>query len=551
MFACKNCGGNIRYDIKSKKLVCGICSSSFEPESIQKENDSVDYDYFETTVFTCPQCGAKIMCEDNEAASFCTYCSSSTVLTSRVTKEKKPDYIIPFAKTKEECIGEFKNITKKAVFAPKELRDDKVLNNFKAIYMPYWYYNVKQENEEFCVNAMEDLGDATLSAYNYYDVKGSVKAELDGVCKDASYKFSDDLSERISPFFMNEKKDFYPSYLSGFYADISDVPPEIYVPEMEKEANERTRDALSKKVTKESDTKIKVYLSDEEANKQFKTNVTAKRVLLPVWFMSFKEKKKVAYMTVNGQTGMAASDLPISIKKYIIATLLLTLLLIAPAALILFLFSEHVAAAALDIVLILSIPAFLVYYFNIKQMQLLDTDSEDVAKFYKKYGVVYIKGDRTQTTIKNFYECYLKHEIITGLFAAAAGAYFILTTVKLIFSPETIDSCFKIVLTFFNLILALIGLIRALKLQNSSKYFGIIVAMVGQLVVMISMFLTFGHNGIVTGYVTIIDAALVSVGCFFMFLDLVKYHNEVVMRKPPHLERRGGDDIADSLNVGM
>ena len=104
MFACKNCGGNIRYDIKSKKLVCGICNSSFEPESIQKENDSVDYDYFETTVFTCPQCGAKIMCEDNEAASFCTYCSSSTVLTSRVTKEKKPDYIIPFKKTKKECI---------------------------------------------------------------------------------------------------------------------------------------------------------------------------------------------------------------------------------------------------------------------------------------------------------------------------------------------------------------------------------------------------------------------------------------------------------------
>ena len=54
MFACKNCGGNIIYDIKSQKLVCKKCSSSFAPESVTKENDSVDYDYFETTVFTCP-----------------------------------------------------------------------------------------------------------------------------------------------------------------------------------------------------------------------------------------------------------------------------------------------------------------------------------------------------------------------------------------------------------------------------------------------------------------------------------------------------------------
>ena len=550
MFACKNCGGNTRYDIKLGKCKCDVCSSLFPPEELKKDSDSIDYDFFETTVFTCPQCGAKIMAEDNEAASFCTYCCSATVLTSQISKEKKPDYIIPFKKTKEECIEEFKKITKRAVFAPREIRDEKVLNSFKAIYMPYWYYDVTQDNPEFTVSGMEKMSGmgATLNAY--FEIKGSVEAELEGFCKDASYEFSDDISERISPYFTNEITKFYPSYLSGFYADVSDIPPEVYEQEILDIANDRTRQAVSKKLAKTEYADVKVYLSDNEAAKQFNSKVEAKRAFFPVWFMSFKKENKVAYMTVNGQTGVASSDLPISTGKFILATLLLTLLLIAPAAVILFLFMESVVPAFLDIMLLLSIPAFIAYYFNMKNMQVLATGSEDAGKFYNKYEVVYLKKDDNHSTLQNFYNVYLRGEWFSHALSAGIIGIVIISTLRLFVSPEVMDTVFKIFLSIVNITLALIGFFKASKLKNVKKYFGIIVALITEVIVLITMSISLlGLN--MVGYIGLIDGILVSLGGFFMILDLVKYHNELVMRKPAHLKERGGDEIANRFNVSM
>lgn len=158
-----------------------------------------------------------------------------------------------------------------------------------------------------------------------------------------------------------------------------------------------------------------------------------------------------------------------------------------------------------------------------------------------------IENQKTSRSL-NF---YLKHEILPIIVSIAIAGYFILGIFKLFVSPEIIDSCFKILLTFVNLVLAGIGLYRALKLRNSSKYFGILLAMAGQLLVMITMIVTITAGPALLGVVSIADTALVSLGCFFMFLDLVKYHNEIVMRQPPHLNKRGGDEIADIINSHM
>ncbi len=549
MFACKNCGGNIVYDIKLQKMVCNICHSTFEPESIIKENDSIDHDFFETTEFTCPQCGAKILCEDNEASGFCSYCCSSTIFTSRITKEKKPDYIIPFSKTKEECIEEYKRITKKAIFAPSALKDDKVLDSFKAIYMPYWYYNISQENDDFSISGMEKFSDARSTMYNYYTINGSMNAELDGICKDASYKFSDDLSERISPYITSEKKKFYPSYLSGFYADVSDIPPDIYEQEMIDLANEKTSEYISKKILKQEGDKIKVYLSNNEATKQFMTSVTPKRALFPVWFMSFKNKDKIAYMTVNGQTGVAASDLPISIMKYIIAVILMSSLLFIPSSVIMFLFYEHISSAFLDVLLFASIPAYLLYYFNVKTMQKLDTDCDDVGKFYKKYGVIYLKNDEDKSLFRNIYDVYLSHDAVALIGYAVVVAIFVLNILKLIITPEMMDTALKVLISFFNILLASVGFYKTFSIKNSRKYFGVVVGIVTQIVVCISMMLSVTRTNGPLFFIEILDGIIVSAGCFMMFLDLVRYHNEIVLRQPSHLNKRGGDEIADIYNV--
>ena len=546
MFACKNCGGNIIYDIKSKKLVCKKCNSSFAPESVTKENDSVDYDYFETTVFTCPQCGAEIMCEDNEASSFCTYCASSTVLTSRISKEKKPDYIIPFEKTKEECIEEFKKITKKAIFAPSELKDPKVLDKFKAIYVPYWFYEVSQEGA-FKVSGAEIQKTGSYSNAYYFDVNGDIEGKFEGFCRDASYSFSDDLGERIAPFFPEGKKKFYPSYLSGFYADISDVDSIVYEHEAEELANDVAREVVSGESCRGEYKKMKIYLSNDEATKQFNTVVSAKRALFPIWFMSFKNEKKVAYMTVNGQTGKAASDFPISKRKFFIGVLLLTLIFFPVSFLIVSMFTGRNAFGALDVALLLSCASYIIYYVQMKILQVKDSGSEDAGRFYEKTKVVYIKNKTKNENLIN----YIKDSIVDFVIGVIyIGVMFWeipfmlnVSTQGKLFGIDAVSGFLRILLIVGNLVLAVIGFIRAGKLKNSAKYYGVLFG--GILTISVLGIELINANSVI---LSIISCVLLCAGAFLTIFDLVLYHNELTTRKPAHLKRRGGDAIAYDIN---
>ena len=74
MFACKNCGGNVKFDIKSGQLACDYCHSLFDPYAYEdKTSDAEVQKDFEATIFTCPQCGGEILSTDDTAAGFCSF----------------------------------------------------------------------------------------------------------------------------------------------------------------------------------------------------------------------------------------------------------------------------------------------------------------------------------------------------------------------------------------------------------------------------------------------------------------------------------------------
>lgn len=71
MFACKNCGGNVKFDIKSGQLACEYCHSLFDPYAYEdKTSDAEVQKDFDATIFTCPQCGGEILSTDDTAAGF-------------------------------------------------------------------------------------------------------------------------------------------------------------------------------------------------------------------------------------------------------------------------------------------------------------------------------------------------------------------------------------------------------------------------------------------------------------------------------------------------
>lgn len=323
MYECPNCNGNLKFDIISQKLYCAHCNSSMDPYLYQKEKDALESPFYDVNVFSCPQCGGKLLTEDTTAATFCNYCGSSTILAKRLTKERRPKYIIPFTQTQEDCKASYEKMVKWTLFLPKELKDKNHLEKFRAIYMPYWTYSFKK-NGKATFKGQQNTGSfgGTYDCFDHYDLECDVKAEYNDFYFDASSSFSDSLSNDLEPFDLKQKKPFHPAFLSGFYADCNDVKKDWYREDAEDAIKKDLKtqiDALPPFTTYHCAEHIEEYPLEETLKPE---QVEEELILLPVWFLSYRKKDRVAYAVVNGQTGKAAADLPIDLKKFAISTLL-------------------------------------------------------------------------------------------------------------------------------------------------------------------------------------------------------------------------------------
>ena len=324
MYECPNCGGNLRYDIPSKMMACASCDSKFDPYEVSERNGAQETeDEYEVTVFKCPQCGGEIYSTDNTAAGFCTFCGSAAILESRLRKEHRPKYIIPFRQTKEQCKKSYMKLMGKAVFAPKELKSEKHINEFRGIYMPYWIYNVHEGGGDIRLTGITEKRRGDYIIKSHYNLHLDLDADYQGIAYDASSSFSDTISENLAPFDTKNMKEFTPAFLSGFYADSADIDTSLYVDDAEQFALDKTQDFIS------SYPNLRKYdIVETGKTLQWKLNSTvgdAEGAMFPVWFMAYKNKDRVAYATVNGQTGKVVADLPVDVPKYLGASVVLTI----------------------------------------------------------------------------------------------------------------------------------------------------------------------------------------------------------------------------------
>lgn len=379
MYECPNCGGNLKFDIPSQLLKCDFCETLQDPYNAAKEQDAEENNIFDATIFTCPQCGGEIMSTDTSAAEFCSFCGASTILSSRISREKRPAQIIPFKQTKDDCKKAYIARMKRSPFAPDELKDEKHIDSFRGIYMPYWSYDISQEGPVLLKGEKSYIkGDYTYT--DHYDLSGQIDASYNNLSYDASSSFADNISEQIAPFNVKDKKEFTPSFLSGFYADTSDVDSDLYKNDAIEIANNTSYDNI-RKVPAFADLKLSCAKNSFAMTTAFHTYCEQPcRVMYPVWFMSYRKNDRVAYATVNGQTGKVAADIPVDLKKYAISSVLLAL----PIFLLLNLFFAIKPKTVLAFAGVLAVAAFVIYMAEMAKIFQRDERHDDRGYLYRQ-----------------------------------------------------------------------------------------------------------------------------------------------------------------------
>lgn len=372
MYECPNCGGNLKFDIASQQLKCDYCLTLKDPYEVTKDKDAEESNAFDVTIFTCPQCGGEILSTDTSAAEFCSFCGASTILDSRISKERRPAYIIPFQQTKDACKKAYIAKMKRALFAPSELKDEKYIDSFRGIYIPYWAYTISQQGTVF-MNGKRSYRKGDYQYTDHYNLHGEIDAHYYDLSYDASSSFSDNISEQIAPFDVKATKRFTPSFLSGFYADTADVDSSIYKEDAFKLAN-----TTSYKKIKNSAEFKELTLSNASDNSTLSpllhTRCAAvERTLYPVWFMAYRKNDRVAYATVNGQSGKVAADIPIDEKKYALGTMLLAILIFF----ILNLFFTFKPTSALGFSVLLAVVTFFMHMSEVRNIYRRDRQTDD------------------------------------------------------------------------------------------------------------------------------------------------------------------------------
>ncbi len=324
-YKCPNCGAQLEFKPDTQQFGCDYCMSSFTNEEIkvicskaensipaEEETKEAEKEFSEhTNLYHCGSCGAEIIAEENQTATFCYYCHGPVILSGRLSGEYKPGKVIGFKITREQALDSFKKWCGKRWFLPKDFNSDEQLEKMTGLYVPFWVADCDLNAEYRALGKKVRSwrsGNYRYTETKEYDVTRNAEIFTDGIPADGESKIDDLLMESIEPFNYSEAQPFSMSYLSGFYADKYDVDKQVVFPKIKLRAEE-----AAKNVIKSS---ISGYSSVSTRYERYNIIGTKwQYMMLPVWFMTYKYNGQIYSFALNGQTGKLAGTPPLDRKK--------------------------------------------------------------------------------------------------------------------------------------------------------------------------------------------------------------------------------------------
>ena len=334
-YQCPNCTGPLKFVGESGKLECEHCGSVFEVSVIEqlyadKEQAAAEAgteqrwdlsaaggewsaeEAANMRSYSCPSCGAEVVCDATTAATSCAYCGNPTVVPGQYSGQLKPDFVIPFKLDKNAAVAALSKYYKGKKFLPNSFADENHIEEIKGIYVPFWLFDGESYvNMRFRGTRIRKFrkGQYDITETEHYRISREGSVAFKKVPVDGSSKMPDAHMDAIEPFDYADLKEFSSAYLPGYLADKYDVDAET----CGIRANGRIKKSAERAVA--STAVGYTTLTPEYSHFELKKG-DVKYALLPVWLLHTKWENKDYLFAMNGQTGKLIGDLPIDKGKY-------------------------------------------------------------------------------------------------------------------------------------------------------------------------------------------------------------------------------------------
>ena len=349
-YQCPACTGPLHYSAKSGKLACDYCGSSFDVAEIEalyarKEAEAAaakqaadakaeaaqaakaeaaeaaaasgGWDTSDLSrdwgaeadglrVYSCPSCGAELICDQSTAATACPYCGNPAIVPGQFSGALRPDSILPFRLSKDDAVQALRAHYKGKPFLPRSFTSANHIEQIQGVYVPFWLFDGGAEGAasyRASNTNVYETGDYEITETRHYHVVRAGSLAFEKIPVDASSKMPDDHMDSIEPFDYTQLRPFSTAYLPGYLADKYDVT----IDDSRDRADTRCRETLAQAL-RDTVTGYGACVTEREdiALRRGKVHYA----LLPVWMLSTKWRGQDFLFAMNGQTGKLVGDLP-------------------------------------------------------------------------------------------------------------------------------------------------------------------------------------------------------------------------------------------------
>ncbi len=308
-FMCPKCGGRMAFSPDGQALVCDYCTRHQAVGFSRAPADEKDFVVAMATarghgkpldqqVFHCEGCGSEFLLPPKQISANCLYCGSPHVVNWEDTKDLlAPDAVVPHQFSRRQAVKVLVNWVES-----NRIQPEKRVEMPRGLYLPLWTFDLGGE-----IEYTGEVVEEETSPFRMRSAQRRVRRVTDrypvlinDLAVPASRKLSAVFLRLIPTFDLSAAKPYDPRFLADWPAEVYDIP-----------LAEASLDARGQAYAS-----VKADLPDRLAPMRILSSSSAKMAvesfkltLVPVWMTELPFGGRTRLVLINGQNGVAVSDL--------------------------------------------------------------------------------------------------------------------------------------------------------------------------------------------------------------------------------------------------
>lgn len=284
-------------------------------DNLDKQNFSSAVNFIGVVKCKCNSCGSSYIVR--EKISNCLFCGSSNIMDDNYMGEVDACYVLPFTKSESDALKEYKRIVLKNPLIPFSLKKKKSFASIKKAYLLESLndLNIRGMTKYNALDKVSSVqGRKKVDVKSKYEVLNTVNFDYVNIMGNNNSKILDEVFLDISSYDFNNMVAFDVDYLNDCPIVVGNL---VESDVLNKLGGEVMKTSLG--MIKDN---IKHDLKKLNQHNLVVSSVSKKMVLLPVYILNVKVKDKDFLFLMNGQTGIASSNVTFGKAELVVFSLI-------------------------------------------------------------------------------------------------------------------------------------------------------------------------------------------------------------------------------------